>query len=250
MEQQLILDRYRPLEDLGEGGYGSVVLAYDTRIQRRVAIKRLPTMGVRSRRQTAPSGLVEARTAAMLNHPSIVTVYEWDTDSDEAFIIMEFVDGATLADILDAEGALSVDQAAAALEAVSSAIAFAHDNGVLHLDIKPENVLVTRDGRVKVADFGVSTLSAAMGHGVAEGGTLGYMPPEQLSGGEVDERTDEWALASVLYECLTDANPFGSDSIEGALFKAEVVEPAPPSEFTPELVASIDVVLLAAMLPH
>ena len=250
MEQQLILDRYRPLEELGEGGYGSVVLAYDTRIQRRVAIKRLPTMGVRSRRETTPSGLVEARTAALLNHPAIVTVHEWDTDSDEAFIIMEFVDGASLADILDAEGALSTDQAAAVLEAVSSAIAFAHDNGVLHLDIKPENVLITRDGRVKVADFGVSTLSTAVGHGVAEGGTLGYMPPEQLSAGEVDERTDEWALASVMYECLTDANPFGSDTIEGALFKAEIVEPAPPSEFTPDLPAGVDDVLFTALLPH
>ncbi len=250
MEQQLILDRYRPLEEIGAGGFGSVVLAYDTRMQRRVAIKRLPALGPRARRNIESAGLAEARTAALLNHPSIVTVHEWDTDSDEAFLIMEYIDGASLADVLDEVGALSIHAAAAVLGAVSSAIAFAHENGVLHLDIKPENVLIARDGRIKVVDFGVSALSSAAGHAPAEGGTLGYMPPEQLSGGEIDERTDEWALAALMYEALTDANPFGSDTIEGALFKAEVVEPAPPSEFTPTLSDTVDRVLLTALMPH
>ncbi|MHB9003360.1 MAG: serine/threonine-protein kinase [Coriobacteriia bacterium] len=246
MERPLILDRYRPLEDLARGGFGEVVLAYDTRIQRRVAIKRLPaTQG----ETLNPAGLAEARTAAMLNHANIVTVFEWDTDSDEAFIIMEYVDGASLADLLDERGELDYDEAAAVVEGVASALDFAHDNGVLHLDIKPENVLITRDGRVKVTDFGISALSTAYGHGPAAGGTLGYMPLEQLRDKQVDERTDVWALAALIFELLTDANPFAADSIEGAVFKAEFVEPPLASDFDHALDPRIDDVLTPALSP-
>jgi predicted Ser/Thr protein kinase len=248
LPQQLILDRYRPLEDLGAGGYGSVVLAWDTRIQRRVAIKRLPlSQHARRSRSTRDSGLAEARMAAMLTHQDIVTVYEWDTDSDEAFLIMEFVDGVSLADLLDSGGPLDDDEAAAVLDAVFSAVEFAHENGVLHLDLKPANVLVARDGRVKVADFGVSTLSSAMGHGSSLGGTLGYMPPEQLRGETVDERTDVWALGALAFEVLANANPYVSDSVEGSLFKAEVAEPAMPSDFERGLSGEIDTIVATAL---
>jgi eukaryotic-like serine/threonine-protein kinase len=250
VEQPLILDRYRPLETLGEGGYGSVVLAYDTRMQRRVAIKRLPFPSDRSGRPVAPAGLAEARTAALLNHPSIVTVHEWDTDSDEAFIIMEHVDGATVADLLRAsDGPFTLDETAAVVEAVADALEFAHDNGVLHLDVKPDNVLVTRDGRVKVADFGIAALSTAAGHGHGAGGTPGYMPLEQIRGEELDERTDVWAFGILVYEMLTDANPYYADTWEGAVFKAEVVEAPAPSEFVADLHVALDDVLLTALAP-
>ena len=157
METQLILDRYRPLEELGEGGYGSVVSAWDTRMQRRVAIKRLPLPLDPTGRPLKRAGLAEARTGAMLNHPAIVTVYDFDTDEDEAFLIMELIDGASLEEILaELAGPLNLDEAAAVLGPVFDAVEFAHANGVLHLDLKPANVLVDRDGRVKVADFGVS----------------------------------------------------------------------------------------------
>jgi serine/threonine protein kinase len=246
VERPLILDRYRPLEDLARGGFGEVVLAYDTRIQRRVAIKRLP---VTAGGTLNPAGLAEARTAAMLNHSNIVTVFEWDTDSDEAFIIMEYVDGASLADLLDARGALDDDQAAAVVDGVASALSFAHDNGVLHLDIKPENVLITRGGDVKVTDFGISALSTAYGHGPAAGGTIGYMPLEQLRDKHVDERTDVWAFAALIFELLTNANPFSADSIEGAVFKAEFVEPPLAWEFDRTLDPGIDDVLIPALSP-
>jgi eukaryotic-like serine/threonine-protein kinase len=250
VEQPLILDRYRPLETLGEGGYGTVVLAYDTRMQRRVAIKRLPFPSDRTGRPVAPAGLAEARTAALLNHPSIVTVHEWDTDADEAFIIMEHVDGATVADLLRAsDGPLTLDETAAVVEAVADALEFAHDNGVLHLDVKPDNVLVTRDGRVKVADFGIAALSTAAGHGHGAGGTPGYMPLEQIRGEELDERTDIWAFGMLAYEVLTDANPYYADTWEGAVFKAEVVEAPAPREFVADLPAALDDVLLTALAP-
>ena len=252
LPQQLILDRYRPLEELGEGGFGSVVLAWDTKMQRRVAIKRLPLPRAKGRQggraaSLRDSGLAEARTAALLNHPDIVTVHEWDTDSDEAFLIMEHVDGVSVAELLDDEGALDLDEAAAVLEAVFSAVEFAHENGVLHLDLKPQNVLVTRDGRAKVADFGVSALSTASGHTASYGGTPGYMPPEQIRGEAVDERTDVWALGALAFELLTDANPYISDSAEGALFKIEVAEPSTPLDFEPTLPPGIDDVVMTAL---
>ncbi len=251
MELPLILDRYRPLGELGRGGHGSVVLAFDTKMARRVAIKRLPLPLDRAGRPLAKAGLAEARTGALLNHPSIVTVHEWDTDSDEAFIVMEAIDGVSLAQLLDATGTpLTLDEAAALVEAVSAALEFAHANGVLHLDLKPANVLITRDGRVKVADFGVSALTGV--HGVARGasGTIGFMPPEQVRGEPLGPRADEWAFASLVYEALTCANPFDAETAEGSLFKTEVADVPAPTEFEPGLPAGVDLVLLAALAPE
>lgn len=246
MEEPLILERYRPLAELGVGGHGTVVLAFDTRMARRVAIKRLPLRPGSSR-----TGLAEARTAAMLNHLNIVTVYEWDTEGDEAFIVMEYIEGASLGALLnETECPLDIDQAAALLAAVSKAIVFAHDNGVLHLDIKPDNVLITRDGDVKVADFGVSALTDINGHARGIAGTIGYMPPEQLRGQDLDERTDQWSLAALAYEALTLAAPFDATTIEGSLFKIENADTPFPSEFEPDLPAGLDDVLLAALAPE
>lgn len=250
MEQQLILDRYRPLDELGEGAFGSVTLAWDTRMQRRVAIKRLPLPLDERGLPHQPHGLTEARTAAMLGHPSIVTVYDFDTDSDEAFIVMEFVDGSSLADLLEhIGGPLTLDESATLIADVSAALAFAHDNGVLHLDIKPENVLVTRDGRAKVADFGMAELSSLSGHGPAFGGTPGYMPPEQLRGDTVTERTDEWALAALAYEILTGDNPFTDPALSQSAERLQAFEPQAPSAVERELGAGVDNVLLAALDP-
>lgn len=251
MEQQLILDRYRPLEELGEGAFGSVVLAWDTRMQRRVAIKRLPLPVDSAGRPLQAHGLAEARTAAMLGHPAIVTVFDFDTDSDEAFLVMEYVDGASLAEVLDdVGGPLTLDEAASVLDDVASALEFAHDNGVLHLDVKPENVLVTRDGRAKVADFGMAELSSLSGHGPAFGGTPGYMPLEQLQGATVTERTDEWALAALAYEVLTGDNPFADATVEASVMRLQVFDPPLLSEYAPELEGAIDDVVLAGLGPH
>ncbi|MRS12576.1 MAG: serine/threonine protein kinase [Actinobacteria bacterium] len=250
MEQPLILDRYRPLTDLGSGGHGSVVLAFDTKMARRVAIKRLPLPRDRRGLPTAPAGLAEARTAALLNHPNIVTVHEWDTDADEAFIVMEALDGASVADLLDETGEpFTPDEAAAIVAGVSAALTFAHDNGVLHLDLKPANVLLTRDGRVKVADFGVSALTDVSGRASATAGTVGYMPPEQIRGQQLDESTDVWALGALVYEVLANANPFDADSAEGSLFKIEVAEVPAPSEFEPSVGPAVDDIVLRALAP-
>lgn len=251
MEQQLILERYRPLAELAQGGFGIVTLAWDTRMQRRVAIKRLALPLDDRGVAFEPPGLAEARTAAMLSHPAIVTVLDFDTDSDEAFLIMEYVDGVSLYELLESIGGpLDLDEAAAVLKAVFSAVEFAHDNGVLHLDLKPENVLIDRAGRVKVADFGMSELSTLSGHGAAFGGTPGYMPLEQLEGERVTERTDVWALGALAYETLTGDNPFAEPSIAESVVRLSVFEPPLPSEYEPQLPAGIDDVVLAALGTH
>lgn len=251
MQEPLILDRYRPLAHLGSGGHGSVVLAFDTRMARRVAIKRLPLPQTRTGAHGPRTGLAEARTAALLNHPNIVTVHEWDTDSDEAFIVMEALDGVSLAELLDStREPVTLDEAAAVLADVSAALGHAHRNGVLHLDLKPANVVVTREGLVKVADFGVSALTDISGHASGTAGTIGYMPPEQLRGESLDDRTDAWALAALLYELLANANPFDADTAEGSLFKIEVADVPAPSEFEAGLSEAIDDVLLAALAPE
>ena len=218
-------------------------------MQRRVAIKRMPLpVDAFGRALSDTSALAEARTAAMLNHPSIVTVFDFETDSNEAFLIMEHADGASLERILDDMGdALNLDEAAAVLDAVADALNFAHDNGVLHLDIKPANILVMHDGRVKVTDFGMAALSTAFGHTTCLGGTIGYMPLEQLEGQRVSVTTDEWALAALMYECLTSENPFDDDTIEGAIVRLGTLDTPRPRAFVPALPRAVDDVLLAAL---
>ena len=268
MNQQLILGRYRPLEDLGQGSFGSVLLAWDTRMQRRVAIKRLPlpegrpgkpayvldaegggVLGGDSTGLGHP-GLAEARTGAMLNHPNIVTIFDFDIEDDEALLVMEHIDGAPLSDVLDAvDGPLTADEAATVLSDVFSAVIFAHDNGVLHLDIKPDNILITAHGRAKVADFGMAGLSVLGGHKAAWGGTPGYMPLEQLRAEPVSEATDQWALGALAFEVLTGNNPFACTAAATANASARSLvafEPPLPSHENPDLPRPLDDVLLTA----
>jgi hypothetical protein len=247
VDEGLILDRYRPLAELGEGGHGTVDLAFDTKMARRVAIKRIPVSHRGIEILSRTTGLKEARTAALLNHPNIVTVYEWDTDDDEAFLIMEHVDGASLAEILGLYAPLDADEAAAVVAQVADAVAFAHENGVLHLDLKPENVLVTRAGLVKVADFGVAALTNAAGQAISAGGTLGYMPPEQLRGEEVDARTDAWAFAALALQVLSGAVPFAAGTADEALTLIERSGLPPAADLEPGLSASTDAVLAPAL---
>jgi len=246
VDEGLILGRYRLLAELGEGGHGAVDLAFDTKMARRVAIKRIPVSRRGIQILSHSTGLKEARTAALLNHPNIVTVYEWDTDDDEAFLIMEHVDGASLAELLDHYAPLSVDEAAAVVSQVADAVSFAHENGVLHLDLKPENVLVTRAGLVKVADFGVAALTNAAGQAISAGGTLGYMPPEQLRGEAVDARTDVWAFAALAMQTLTGEVPFAAATVEGALSRIERAATPSASEYVRTLPAEVDDILAEA----
>ena len=249
MQGPLILDRYRPIEVKGEGGSGKVEICWDTRIQRRVAIKRMPISSEWA--NGSIPGLAEARTGAMLSRPSIVSVYDFDTVDNEAFLIMEAIEGPSLAQIIDdtPPATFDLDIAAAIVLAVGDAIEFAHENQVLHLDIKPDNILVNRNGACKVRDFGVSELADAQGFRKASGGTIGYMPPEQMNGHELDERTDEFALAAVTYEILTGKRPFAARSLDASAKLIQKFDIAPASSLRTDLDPGIDSVLFTALSP-
>lgn len=222
---EVLLGRYRVLARRGTGGFGTVCTCWDTRLQRRVAIKRIPVLQTADASGVAPStvdeALAEARTACLLAHPNIVTVFDFETDGTWAYIVMEYVDGLNLAELLARVegGVLTHEECAHVLRSVADALGYAHENGVLHLDIKPTNIMVDRQGVVKLADFGMATLASAAGYGGARGGTVGYMPPEQIQGLLVDERTDVFSLAVVTWQALTGRNPFEASSAKASLDK-------------------------------
>lgn len=195
-------------------------------------------------------GLEEARSVAKLSDTNIVTVYDCAVDGDCAYVIMEYVEGKTLAQIIDeVDDDITLDVVAAVFSAVSHALEVAHGEHTLHLDIKPENVIVNGKGQAKVADFGLAALMDASGLGTTGGGTIGYMPLEQMRQEPLDVRTDEWALASLTYEMLTGSNPFFADDLKAAEEAIEEAELVLPSLCWDELDAEADEVMFAALDP-
>ena len=304
----LILDRYEPIGVAGEGGFGTVRIAWDPRIQRKVAIKTIALTELDAARAALPGaeavpvgntpttdrwhgampwdeylateglydgvpvdipsgwedeaaseqvtslahvpGLDEARTAAMLSDQHIVTVYDFEVRGQAAFLIMEYVEGITLSRLLyDYADYVTLDIIASVFDAVAGALVTAHKAGVLHLDIKPDNIIINTDGCAKVTDFGLATLADASGVGTTGGGTIGYMPLEQMRREPLDARTDEWALASVTYEMLTGDNPFRVDSLEEAQAAIENAELVLPSLCWNQIDEQIDDVLFYALDP-
>lgn len=247
-----LLRRYRPLRTRATGGFGSVEICLDTRLQRRVAIKRIPlaSQGVRTASDNVAAALMEARTASMLPHPNIVSVIDFTYDSAYAYLVMEYVDGMSLEEFLaQVDGhSLTYDEAANVADALVQALSYAHENRVLHLDIKPANVLIDRNGNVKLADFGMATLATAAGFGGARGGTIGYMSPEQLRGDAVDERTDIFALASVLFEALCGYAPFRAQTPAES---EELIDQGVtrPSELLPDIPPASEEALMSALSP-
>lgn len=195
-------------------------------------------------------GLEEARSVAKLSDTNIVTVYDCAVEGSSAYVIMEYIEGKTLAQIIDeVDDDITLDVVAAVFSAVSHALEVAHGEHTLHLDIKPENVIVNGKGQAKVADFGLAALMDATGSGTTGGGTIGYMPLEQMRQEPLDVRTDEWALASLTYEMLTGSNPFFADDLDAAEEAIEEAELVLPSLCWDELDAEADEVMFAALDP-
>lgn len=202
-----------------------------------------------SQLDTVP-GLEEARTAAHLNDANIVTVYDCVVEGDMAYVIMEYVEGKTLARLIRELGdEVTLDMVSAVFASVSHALEVAHKANVLHLDIKPENVIVNKEGVVKVTDFGLSTLMDGSGQGKTGGGTIGYMPLEQMRRQPLDVRTDEWALASLTYEMLTGSNPFRAKTLADAEIAIEDAEIILPSRCWDGMDEEIDDVMFTALSP-
>jgi len=208
--------RYELHRRLGRGGMAEVFLARDLQLDRPVAVKVLftqfandPSFVARFRR--------EAQAAANLNHPNIVSVFDWGQEHGTYFIVMEYVDGQTLAEILRTGGPLDPERAAGIAGDVAAALGHAHAAGVLHRDIKPGNILISPSGRVKVADWGIGrAMDAAAEENLTQTGavmgTATYFSPEQAQGLSLDPRSDLYSLGVVLYESLTGQTPFQGDS--------------------------------------
>ncbi len=195
-------------------------------------------------------GLDEARTAAHLNDNNIVAVYDFEIHGSVAYIIMEYIEGKTLGRVMQEMGDdISLDVITTVFTAVAHTLEVAHDNDVLHLDIKPENVLITEKGVVKVTDFGMSTLMDASGQATNGGGTIGYMPPEQIQQEPLDVRTDEWALASLTYEMLMGKNPFHANNLQEAEQAIEGAELIVPSLYWDALDEEADDIIFDALDP-
>ncbi|TWS17647.1 Stk1 family PASTA domain-containing Ser/Thr kinase [Tsukamurella asaccharolytica] len=249
-----INDRYDLGETLGFGGMSEVHLARDTRLSRDVAIKILradlardPSFYERFRR--------EAQNAASLNHPTIVQVYdtgEAQTPSGPLpYIVMEYVDGETLRDVLRRDGTIAPQAAMTWMADVCAALDFSHRNGIVHRDMKPANVMLTRAGEIKVMDFGIaramSDPSAGMTQTAAVIGTAQYLSPEQARGDSVDARSDVYAAGCVIFELLTGQPPFTGDSPVSVAYQHVREDPPTPSAILDTVPPELDSITLKAL---
>lgn len=235
---------YRVERVLGEGGMGIVLLAEDTRLGRKVALKAVaPGLAIDSQSRERLSR--EAKTAASLSHPNIATVYALEEIDGELFIASEYIQGELLADAIRS-GPLSLPDLLSVADQVAGALAAAHARGIVHLDLKPENIIRTPAGVVKVLDFGIARMPEhAMEGGrlTREGtavGTPAYMSPEQLEGRPVDARSDVFSFGVVLYELATGTNPFAAATAIATAGRVLAVDPPVPSSANPSLPPAFD----------
>ena len=241
-------NRYEIQRELAQGGMAEVYLAHDRLLDRAVALKALfpeyarePSFVERFRR--------EAQAAANLNNANIVGIYDWGQEAGTYFIVMEYVEGRSLRDLIRSESPLDPNQASEIAAEIGSALAFAHRAGVVHRDVKPGNVLLTRAGNVKVTDFGIAR--AGTSDGLTQTGsvmgTATYFSPEQAQGLAVDGRSDVYSLGVVLYEMVTGVVPFTGDSPVAVAYKHVREEPMAPSQRNPDVPADLEQIILTAL---
>ena len=241
--------RYRILKELGRGAMGVVYLAEDSVLTRTVALKMIALTGSAAERDTAEARFrQEARAAGGISHPSIITIYDVGREGDAAFIAMELVEGRELRDLIR-DGELTPSRAIEVAAQVAEALAYAHERGVVHRDIKPGNIMALADGRVKIMDFGIARLqepTVKTQTGVLLGSPQ-YMSPEQISGQALDGRADVFSLGVVLYEMLTGVKPFDAADLTQVLFWVVNLPAKPPSERRPGLPPVVDFIIARAL---
>ena len=251
---QHLSDRYELGEILGFGGMSEVHLARDLRLHRDVAVKVLradlardPSFYLRFRR--------EAQNAAALNHPAIVAVYDTGEAATSSgplpYIVMEYVDGVTLRDIVHNDGPMPPRRALEVISDACQALNFSHQHGIVHRDVKPANIMISKSGAVKVMDFGIARALADSGNSVTRTaaviGTAQYLSPEQARGESVDPRSDVYSLGCVLYEMITGVPPFVGDSPVAVAYQHVREDPVPPSQRHAGISPGLDAVVLKAL---
>jgi serine/threonine-protein kinase len=247
-----MVSNYRVERLLGSGAMGTVYLAHDVHLERPVALKLLAAELARDER-FRERFLRESRTAARLEHPAIVPIYAAGEAEGTLFLAMRYVEGSDLRDIIKRQGPLDPDRVVAIVSQVAEGLDAAHEAGLVHRDVKPGNILVDPSGRAYLCDFGLAKHSSTVNsltRDTAFVGTIDYIAPEQIQGGSVDGRADEYALGCVLYEALTGLPPFRRDSDLAVVF-AHLKEPPPlPTASRPELPEGIDAVVARALAKH
>jgi serine/threonine-protein kinase len=249
MSSEVFSERYELVRHIARGGMAQVYLAQDLLLDRPVAIKVLfpelssdPSFVERFRR--------EAQAAANLSHANIVSIYDWGQGEHTYFIVMEFIDGQTLSSLIR-QGPLTPGRAAAIGADIAGALDFAHRRGVIHRDVKPGNVLIDRNGQVKVADFGIARAVSHASEGLTQTGavmgTATYFSPEQAQGQPVDARSDVYSLGIVLYEMVTGRPPFSGDSPVAIAYKHVREYPVLPSTINESVPAEYEAIVMAAM---
>lgn len=235
-----IISHYRILEEVGRGGMGIVYKAQDLRLNRMVAIKFLPDQSLSQDQLLRFEN--EARAISSLNHRNIATIHEIDTFEDKRFIVFEFLPGGTLKAKIKNSQQLEIPDALTIAEQIAAGLAFAHTRSVIHRDIKSENIMFAEDGTVKITDFGLSKITNQSLHTTVGtiAGTIAYMSPEQIQGGEVNNQTDIWSLSVILYEMLTGRLPFENDLQATLMYLILTTNPTKPSDLRADISPEIE----------
>ena len=247
-DTKVLSGRYEIESELGHGGMAQVFLGTDRVLGRQVAVKVLGSQFAGDESFVARFRR-EAQSAAALNHPNVVNVFDTGSDDGTHFIVMEYVEGKTLAEVIREEGPLLPERAAEIIEAATSALAFAHDAGIVHRDVKPGNIMLGPGGEVKVMDFGIAraTSSESLTQTATVLGTATYFSPEQAQGESVDARSDIYSLGCVFYEMLTGHPPFEAETPVAVAYKHVKENPFPPSRLNQELPGALDAIVLKCL---
>jgi eukaryotic-like serine/threonine-protein kinase len=241
--------RYELGRELGSGGMAKVFLGTDTRLNRQVAVKVLSPVFAQDEAFVARFRR-EAQAAARLNHPDIVSVFDSGSINDVHYIVMEYVQGKTLAEVIATDGKLLPERAAQIAEEVAAALSAAHTQGIVHRDIKPANIMITTSGQVKVMDFGIAHIEAdgaTQAQTKAVVGTAAYLSPEQAQGAPMDARSDIYSLGIVLFQMLTGRVPFTGDNATAVAVQHVQQQPPAPSAINPSVPPAYDYVVGRAL---
>lgn len=242
----LLDDRYEILEKIGEGGMAVVYKAFCHRLSRFVAVK-IMREEMAADEEFKRRFCAESHAIAMLSHPNIVAVYDVSHSDDVEYIVMELVDGITLKQYMDKRGAISWKEALHFTKQITKALAHAHSRGIIHRDIKPQNIMLLKDGTIKVADFGIAALENEMQESGQAVGSIHYIAPEQARGENPDARSDIYSLGIVMYEMLTGRKPYTGETIGEIAVKHMSSLPTMPSDIVPNIPPELERITLKAM---